>query len=83
MPIYSEIDSISAKFEFMNGRANSKILPELEAKALKLAEQCKTEGKCAPDDHLCNEARIKAMFKETCEKLKKEHIVRRSKKRFH
>jgi len=60
-----------------------KILPELEAKALKLAEQCKTEGKCAPDDPLCNETRIKALFKETREKLKKEHIERKSKKRFH
>lgn len=60
-----------------------KILPELETKALKLAQQCKTEGKCAPDDSLCDETRIKMRFGATCEKLKKEHIERRSKKRFH
>ena len=64
-------------------KTTEKILPELEAKALRLAEQCKTEGKCAPDDPLCNGTRIKALFRETREKLKKEHIERRSKKRFH
>jgi len=60
-----------------------KILPEMETKAQKLAQQCKTEGKCAPDDPLCDDARIKTLFRKTREKLKKEHIERRSKKRFH
>lgn len=60
-----------------------KLLPELEAKALRLAEQCKKEGGCEPDDPLCDENRIKTLFMETQEKLKKEHIERKSKKRFH
>jgi len=64
-------------------KTTEKILPELEAKALRLAEQCKKEGKCAPDDTLCDEKRIKTLFRETREKLKKEHIERKSKKRFH
>ncbi len=60
-----------------------KTLPDLEAKALKLAEKCKKEGLCAPDDPLCDEERIKTVFKETREKLEKEHVARRSKMRFH
>lgn len=60
-----------------------KLLPELEAKALRLAEQCRKEGDCAPDDPLCDENRIKTLFRETHEKLKNEHIERKSKKRFH
>lgn len=60
-----------------------KLLPELEAKALRLAEQCKIEGDCEPDDTLCDENRIKTLFRETHEKLKKEHIERKLKKRFH
>ncbi|MCZ7372554.1 MAG: hypothetical protein O8C60_02665 [Candidatus Methanoperedens sp.] len=64
-------------------KTTERMLPELEAKALQLAEQCKKEGKCAPDDTLCDEKRIKTLFRETREKLKKEHIERKSKKRFH
>ncbi|MCX9084043.1 MAG: hypothetical protein OIN87_04490 [Candidatus Methanoperedens sp.] len=60
-----------------------RLLPELEAKALLLAEQCRKEGDCVPDDPLCDENRIKTLFRETLEKLKKEHLERVSKKRFH
>lgn len=64
-------------------KMTERILPELEARALRLAEQCKKEGDCAPDDSLCDENRIRTLFRETREKLKKEHIERKSKKRFH
>lgn len=64
-------------------KTTERMLPQLEAKALQLAEQCKKEGDCAPDDTLCDENRIRTLFRETREKLKKEHIERKSKKRFH
>ena len=64
-------------------KMTERILPELEARALRLAEHCKKEGDCAPDDSLCDENRIRTLFRETREKLKKEHIERKSKKRFH
>ena len=64
-------------------KMTERMLPELEARALRLAEHCKKEGDCAPDDPLCDENRIKTLFRETREKLKKEHIERKSKKRFH
>lgn len=64
-------------------KTTEKILPELEAKALRLAEQCKTEGECALDDPLCDEYRIRTLFRETREKLKTEQKERTSRKRFH
>ena len=60
-----------------------KTLPSLETRALRLAEECKKSGECEQDDPLCDEARIKALFKETREKLEKEHLTREARTRFH
>ncbi|VVB97850.1 Uncharacterised protein [uncultured archaeon] len=56
-------------------------LPALEARALRLAGECREE--CAEDDPLCDETRIKAVFAKTREKLEKEHLDRESRTRFH
>jgi len=58
-------------------------LPMLEARALRLAEECKKDEECQQDDTLCDEARISALFKETREKLEKENIARKSRSRYH
>jgi hypothetical protein len=58
-------------------------LPMLEARALRLAEECKKDGECQQDDILCDKARISALFKETREKLEKENLTRKSRSRYH
>jgi len=58
-------------------------LPMLEARALRLAEECKKDGECKQDDALCDKTRISALFKETREKLKKENKERKSRSRYH
>ncbi len=58
-------------------------LPELEARALHLAQECKKAGECKEDDTLCDEERISEMFKEARNKLEKENLVRKSRSRFH
>ncbi|MCX9015265.1 MAG: hypothetical protein OIN89_10860 [Candidatus Methanoperedens sp.] len=60
----------------------TKTLPELEAKALRLAGQCRESGECAQDDPLCDETRIRELFKETRLKLEKEHVTRDARSRF-
>lgn len=60
-----------------------KTLPMLEARALRLAEECKKDGECQGDDTLCDEARILTMFKETRKKLEKENMTRKSRSRYH
>lgn len=57
-------------------------LPELEARALRLAGECRKNGECAGDEPICDEGRIRALFKETRSKLEKEHLVRESRTRF-
>jgi hypothetical protein len=58
-------------------------LPKLEERALHLAQECKKAGECKEDDTLCNEERISAMFKEACNKLEKENLIRKSRSRYH
>ncbi len=58
-------------------------LPMLEARALHLSEECKKGGECGEGDPLCDEARIEELFKNTREKLEKEHIAREARTRFH
>jgi len=58
-------------------------LPELEAKALRLAKQCLDNKECKKDEKLCDEARIRSLFEETRSKLEKEHRVRSARARFH
>ncbi len=58
-------------------------LPSLEARALRLAQECKRTGECSEGETLCDEARIKAVFQETRIKLEKEHVTRESRTRFH
>ncbi|VVB92143.1 Uncharacterised protein [uncultured archaeon] len=58
-------------------------LPSLEARALRLAQECRKNGECGEDDKLCDETRIKTVFKETRSKLEKEHLTRESRTRFH
>ena len=53
-----------------------KTLPNLEKKAIKLALECKEEGECSEDELLCDETRIRELFKETRSKLEKEFLVR-------
>ncbi len=57
-------------------------LPTLEAKALRLALECKEKGECSGEETLCDEARIRALFKEIRSKLEKEHHVRKARTRF-
>ncbi len=58
-------------------------LPALEAKALRLAQECTKTGECSEDDPLCEETRISALFKDTRAKLEKEHLTREARTRFH
>ncbi len=58
-------------------------LPALEARAIRLAGECKENRECVEDDPLYDEARIRALFTETREKLEKEHLTRESHARFH
>lgn len=60
-----------------------KTLPELEAKALRLAGQCRESGECAQNDPVCDETRIKELFRQTRLKLEKEHVTRDARSRFH
>ena len=53
-----------------------KTLPNLEKKALELALECKAEGECSENELLCDETRIRELFKETRSKLEKEFMVR-------
>ena len=53
-----------------------KTLPDLEKKALRLALECKAEGKCSENELLCDETRIRDLFKETRSKLENEFMVR-------
>ncbi len=57
-------------------------LPKLEERSLRLAQECKKNGECAEGDMLCDETRIRALFKETRKKLEKEHITREAHSRF-
>ncbi len=57
-------------------------LPNLEERALRLAQECRESGECAKGEALCDEARIRAAFAETKRKLEKEHVVRESRSRF-
>ncbi|MDD5616562.1 MAG: hypothetical protein PHH85_10215 [Candidatus Methanoperedens sp.] len=58
-------------------------LPMLEARALRLAEECRKNGECKGDNTLCDEARISMLFKETRKKLETENIARKSHSRYH
>ena len=51
-------------------------LPDLEKKAIKLALECKEEGECSENEQLCDETRIRELFKETRSKLEKEFLTR-------
>ena len=58
-------------------------LPNLEERALRLARECRENGECAEGEALCDEARVRALFANTREKLEKENAVRKSRTRFH
>jgi len=58
-------------------------LPALEARALHLAQEAKKSGECTENEALCDENRIRGMFKETRSKLEKEHLTREARTRFH
>ncbi len=58
-------------------------LPTLEARAHHLAEECKERGECKDGESICDKARISALFRETREKLEKEHLTRDARTRFH
>ena len=58
-------------------------LPMLEARALRLADECRKSGECKQNDTICDDARISEMFKQTRKKLEKEHLIRESRTRFH
>jgi len=51
-------------------------LPALEIKAIRLASECKEKGECNEDEPLCDETRIRNLFKETRSKFEKEHLTR-------
>ena len=51
-------------------------LPNLEKKAIELALECKAEGECSENEQLCDETRIRELFKETRSKLEKEFLIR-------
>ena len=53
-------------------------LPDLEKKSIKLALECKEEGECSENEQLCDETRIRELFKETRSKLEKEFLTRTS-----
>ncbi len=53
-----------------------KTLPDLEKKSIKLALECKEEGECSENEQLCDETRIRELFKETRSKLEKEFLTR-------
>lgn len=57
-------------------------LPNLEKRALRLAQECRERGDCAEGEALCDEARIRAAFAETKSKLEKEHVVREARTRW-
>jgi len=45
-------------------------------KAIMLALECKAEGECSENEQLCDETRIRELFKETRSKLEKEFLIR-------
>jgi hypothetical protein len=53
-----------------------KTLPGLEKKAIELALECKAEGECSENEQLCDETRIRELFKKTRSQLEKEFLVR-------
>ncbi len=57
-------------------------LPNLEERALRLAQECRESGECVKGEALCDEARIRAAFAQTKSKLEKEHLVREARTRF-
>ncbi len=57
-------------------------LPQLEARALRLAEECKRKGECTEDDPLCDVNRIRKLFRDTRTSLENEHSARESRTRF-
>jgi hypothetical protein len=73
---------LSADDEWLKHTLND-TLPNLEERALRLAQECKENGECAEGEELCDEARIRAAFAETKSKLGKEHVVREARTRFH
>jgi hypothetical protein len=58
-------------------------LPALEARALRLAGECRENWECAGDDPVCDEGRIRDLFAKTRKRLEKEHLARESRTRFH
>jgi hypothetical protein len=60
----------------------SETLPLLEARALRLAQDCRKSGECAQDDPLVDDTRIRDLFKDTRLKLEKEHLTRELKSRY-
>jgi len=40
-----------------------------------LALECKAEGECSENEQLCDETRIRELFKETRSKLEKEFLI--------
>lgn len=84
-----ECDVISSMFVGVLSRDDkwlehtlNETLPRLEERSLRLAQECIKNGECAEGEMLCDEARIRALFKETRKKLEKEHITRESHSRF-
>ncbi|HIH43969.1 MAG TPA: hypothetical protein HA257_02445 [Candidatus Methanoperedenaceae archaeon] len=55
------------------------LLPDLEKKALALAEECRESGE---SDDSCSEEKIKELFRDTRDKLGKEHLTRERRARF-
>ena len=51
-------------------------LPDLEKRAIELALECKAEGDCSEGEKLCDETRIRELFKQTRLKLEKEFLIR-------
>jgi len=67
---------IIIKDEIWLKKTLKKTLPNLEKKALELALECKAEGECSQNELLCDETRIRKLFKETRSKLENEFMVR-------
>ncbi|VVB87875.1 Uncharacterised protein [uncultured archaeon] len=58
-------------------------LPALETRALRLAEEARKSGECGEKEALCDEERIRSLFRETRSKLENEHLIREARTRFH
>jgi len=57
-------------------------LPQLEERAINLAQACKKSGECNEDDPLVDENRIRALFEDARSKLEKEHLSRKAHSRY-